>query len=239
MDLAKATGAVGMSRGAELERDLPLVPLVLGVVYLLLWIALAAAPWDRFDWLLENLLVFAAVPWLIHNYRRCPLTSLSCVCLFIFLSLHAVGAHYTYSRMPLGDMARDAWGLSRNHYDRLVHFSFGLLVSIPVLEMQSQIARLKSWWSYMLPVAVTLSLSAIYEIIEWMVALVVDPDAGNLYLGTQGDEWDAQKDTALALAGAILSMTYAYLADQRGRPLHMNRCPVEPGTLRHPAGTTA
>jgi putative membrane protein len=220
----------------ELERQLPLI---LSGVYVALWIALAIAPRDRFDWLLENLLVFAAVPWLIYNNRRCSLTSLSCVCLFIFLSLHAVGAHYTYSRMPLGDVLKEAWGLSRNHYDRVVHFSFGLLVSIPVLEMQSQIARLKSWWSYMLPVAVTLSFSAIYETIEWIVALVVNPDAGNLYLGTQGDEWDAQKDMALALTGAVLSMTYAYVADRRGLPLHMNRCAVEPGTLRHPAGTSA
>jgi putative membrane protein len=152
------------------------------------------------------------------------LSRLAYGCLFAFLVLHAVGAHYTYSQVPFGHEVQRALGLSRNHYDRLVHFGFGLLVSIPILELQSGVALLKSWWSYLLPVTATLSLSALFEIIEGGVAMIVDPAAGNAYLGTQGDEWDAQKDMALALAGALIAMTYAWHADHRGRPIHRNRC---------------
>ena len=70
----------------------------------------------------------------------------------------------------------------------------------------------------------TLSFSAIFELIEWLVSLVVSPDAGNAYRGTQGDEWDAHKDMALALAGALLAMCYAAIADRAGRPIHRDRC---------------
>lgn len=193
---------------------------------------LAIRPVDRFDWFLENLLVFGALPYVVVKYRRSPLSNLAYVCLFAFALLHTVGAHYTYSLVPLGFDLQQSLGLSRNHYDRLVHFSFGLLVSIPALEAQSRVAALKSWWSYMLPVAVTASFSAIFEIIEWLIAMVVDPAAGNAYLGTQGDQWDAQKDMACALVGAVIAMTYAYLADRRGRPMHKNRFASERGALR-------
>ena len=189
----------------------------------MIWLALAIRPVDRVDWLLENLMVFLAVPYVVWRYRHSPLSNVAYVCLFLFGLLHVVGAHYTYSLVPLGYQLQHWFGLARNHYDRIVHFSFGLLVSIPALEAQSRVAVLKSWWSYMLPVAVTASFSAIFEIIEWIIALVVNPAAGNAYLGTQGDEWDAQKDMACAIIGAVIAMTYAHQADRHGRPMHRNR----------------
>ena len=191
--------------------------------FALVWALLAIRPVDRFDWLLENLMVFLGVPYVIWRYRHSPLSNLSYVCLFLFGVLHLVGAHYTYSLVPAGFELQQALGLTRNHYDRIVHFCFGLLVSIPVLEAQSRIAKLKSWWSYMLPVAVTASFSCVFEIIEWVIALLVDPAAGNAYLGTQGDEWDAQKDMAVAIVGAVIAMTYAHFADRRGHPMHRDR----------------
>jgi putative membrane protein len=201
-------------------------PLVLLAVFVAVWAWLALDPVDRFDWFLENLLVFVGVPLLVLHWRRCPLSRLAYACLFVFLLLHSVGAHYTYSLVPIGFDAAERFDLTRNHYDRLVHFGFGLLVSIPVLEVQARLAVLKSWWSYLLPVTLTFSLSGLFEIIEWVIALLVDPAAGAAYLGTQGDEWDAQKDMALALVGALIAMTYAWLADRRGRPMHRNRCAV-------------
>lgn len=199
------------------------LPMVLLAIFVVAWALLAIAPLDRTDWLLENLLVALALPCVIYNFKRSPLSRLSYVCLFVFALLHAVGAHYTYAKVPAGFVVQDWLGLSRNHFDRLVHFAFGLLVSIPALEAQSRVAVLKSWWSYMLPVTVMGCLSALYEIIEWIIAAIVDPAAGAAYLGTQGDEWDAQKDMACAVVGAVIAMTYAYFADRRGRPMHKNR----------------
>jgi putative membrane protein len=176
------------------------------VAYAVWWVFFAVAPKDRFDWVLENLLVFIFVPVLTLTYRRFPLSDLSYVLITLFLALHAVGAHYTYSEVPLGDWARDAFSLTRNHFDRVVHWSFGLLLAYPVREVFLRIARTRGFFAYWLPLDVTLAFSALYEIVEWAVAATVDPAAGDAYLGTQGDVWDAQKDMALAGLGALLAM---------------------------------
>ena len=102
--------------------------------YLLWWSALAISPLDRSDWLLENLLVFILIGALVATYRLFPLSNASYLLLTVFLTLHAVGAHYTYAKVPLGFWMQDAFDLSRNHFDRIVHFAFGLLVGYPVRE---------------------------------------------------------------------------------------------------------
>jgi putative membrane protein len=203
-------------------------PLALLVAFLIVWIALAVAPSDRLDWFLENLLVFVSIPLLWLNHRRCPLSRVSYLALTIFLMLHAIGAHYTYAEVPLGRIVGSKLGFTRNHFDRVVHFSFGLLASVPILEVQSRVARIKKPWGHLLPVAIVGAFSAHYEILEWCVAMIVAPDAGNAYLGTQGDTWDAQKDTLCALSGAVVAMAYAFVVDH-ARPrsaVHEDRCRV-------------
>lgn len=101
---------------------------------------------------------------------------------------------------------KDWFGFNRNHFDRVVHFSFGLLMAYPIREVFLRVAHTKGFFSYYLPFDVTLAFSGAYEIIERLVAVLVSPDAGDAYLGTQGDVWDAQKDMALAAAGAVLCM---------------------------------
>jgi uncharacterized membrane protein YjdF len=107
---------------------------ILATVYGVIWLATAIAPVNRFDWFLENLLVFAFVGLLAATYRAFPLSDLSYTLIAVFLSLHAVGAHYTYSESPMGVWLQEAWDLERNHYDRLVHFVFGLLFCYPLRE---------------------------------------------------------------------------------------------------------
>jgi putative membrane protein len=183
------------------------------VAFLVVWIALAIAPSDRMDWLLENGPTFVAVPLAVAGYRRHRLSDRAYVQATIFLVLHTVGAHYTYSEVPVGAWARDAFGLTRNHYDRVVHFLFGLLMLRPIRELgfrtghaPGPVARV-----YFTVAGVAL-WSLVYEVVEWAVASVADPAAGTAYLGTQGDQWDAEKDMALALLGGIL----AALDDARG-----------------------
>ena len=190
----------------------------LAASYALVWIITAIRPIDRGDWLIENLLVFAAIPVLILTYRRLPLSDASYFLLAIFLALHAIGAHYTYAKVPLGDWMKQALAWDRNHFDRLVHCSFGLLLLVPIREVLMRTASVRGFWSYALPITVVVSASGFFEIVEAIVAQIVSPELGTAYLGTQGDEWDAQKDMAAAVAGAALSTVFlAAIATLRGR----------------------
>jgi putative membrane protein len=179
---------------------------LLAAAYAVVWIITAIRPIDRGDWFIENLLVFAAVPVLILTYRRLPLSDSSYLLLAIFLALHAVGAHYTYAKVPLGDWMKEALAWDRNHFDRLVHCLFGLLLLIPVREVLIRTVGARGFWSYALSFTVIVSASGFFEIVEAIVAQIVSPELGAAYLGTQGDQWDAQKDMAVAVAGALCSI---------------------------------
>lgn len=183
--------------------------------FVVLWAALAIAPWYRQDWLLENILVAVLVPTGLVIARYFRLSDLSYTLITLFLILHITGAHYTYEKVPFGETLSAWFGASRNHYDRVVHFSFGLLLAYPIREMFLRIASVRGFWGYVLPLDVTLSCSAIFEIFEWLVAAVVNPQAGLAYLGSQGDIWDAQKDMALAGLGALITMTIIALINWR------------------------
>jgi putative membrane protein len=181
------------------------VPVILLAAYGVIWLVLAVNPVSRQDWFLENLLVFAAVPLLWVTRRRWRFSNLSYLLITVFLTLHALGAHYTYSLTPPGDWLRDGLQLGRNHYDRLVHLAFGSLLTLPVWEMLRGVAGLRSGPASLLSLSVILAGSGLYEILEAVVAMIVDPDLGAAYTGTQGDEWDAQKDMLLALTGALMA----------------------------------
>jgi len=175
--------------------------------YGLLWTVLAISPHDRQDWLLENLLALAAVGTLLLTYRRFQFSTLSYLLITAFFSLHAVGAHYTYAEVPFGFWLQQQLGLSRNPFDRLVHFAYGLLLVYPLREVLIRLVGAGTFWSYYLPVSGMLAQSALFEIVEAVVAQVVSPELGTAYLGTQGDEWDAQKDMMAAFSGALVTMT--------------------------------
>lgn len=174
------------------------------------WLALAISPWYRQDWLLENVIVFVAVPMLVWSHRRLRFSNFAYTCLFIFLVLHEIGAHFTYSEVPWREWFQSLGGgeppapMGRNHYDRFVHFSYGLLVLPAVWELIEARMSPQGVWRWLMPVFFVLSHSVIYEMIEWIAAVVFGGDLGVAYLGTQGDEWDAQKDMALATSGAVL-----------------------------------
>ncbi len=179
--------------------------------YGLLWTWLAIGPVNRRDWLLENLLAFALVLLLTLTYRRFQLSTLSYCLITFFMTLHAVGAHYTYAEVPLGFWLQDLWSLSRNPFDRIVHFAYGALLAYPVREVLMRLAGVRGLWSYSLSVSLILAQSGLFEIIESIVAALVSPELGNAYLGTQGDEWDAQKDMAAAFGGAVLAMGFTFV----------------------------
>lgn len=178
--------------------------------YVVIWIFLAIDPVDRHDWFLENVLAVGLVIVLVATYRRFPLSDLSYIFLTVFMTLHAIGAHYTYSKVPLGFWMQEWWGLERNHFDRIAHFSFGLLLAYPLRELFLRRVNVRGFWAYYLPISGILALSGFFEIIESWVALLVRPELGEAYLGTQGDEWDAQKDMTVAVIGAFLTIMLTY-----------------------------
>ena len=196
---------------------------LLAAIFAVVWIALAIKPSHRDDWALENALVvvFALALWVSH--RRLVLSRLSYTLIFLFLCLHEVGAHYTYAEVPYDDWARaltgrsldEAMGWERNHFDRLVHFMYGLLLAYPLRELFLRVADARGFWGYFLPLDVTLATSAMFELFEWAAAEFFGGDLGAAYLGSQGDIWDAQRDMALAGSGALIAMLVTALINYR------------------------
>ncbi len=189
------------------------------IVWLILvWIVTAIDPLYPRDWLLENLLVFIWSAILVSTYRRFQFSDLSYGLFILFICMHLVGAHYTYAETPFGFWIQDWFGFERNHYDRIVHFSFGLLLAYPMREILLRTSGSRPAWSYFITVNFVVAFSAVYEIIEAITAVLVSPELGAAYLGTQGDEWDAQKDAGLAFAGSIIAMliTWLRVRDQAG-----------------------
>jgi putative membrane protein len=186
----------------------------LAAVFAVVWILLALHPYDRPAWALENALVVVFVGAIALSYWAFPLSRVSYTLIFVFLCLHEVGAHYTYAQVPYDDWVQaafgirlnDVFGFRRNHFDRLVHFSYGALIAYPVREMFLRIANVRGFWGYFLPLDLTMSTSMLFELFEWMAAEWFGGDLGPTYLGMQGDPWDAQKDMALASLGALVVM---------------------------------
>jgi putative membrane protein len=187
---------------------------VLAIVYAIWWVMMAIEPYDRSDWLLENVLVFVAAGVLVFTYKSFPLSRVSYTCIFVFLMLHTLGSHYTYAKVPYDEWLPFLAG-GRNHFDRLVHFLYGLLLAYPIREMFLRIGNVRGFWGYFLPLDLTMSTSALYELIEWGAAVAVGGELGAAYLGTQGDVWDAQKDMALASLGALISMCLTAMVNRR------------------------
>jgi putative membrane protein len=192
--------------------------------YAIVWGFMAYHPVHPDDWLLENILAVLGVAFFVFTYSSFPLSNLSYIPLTVFMILHAIGAHYTYAETPIGDWMAPLFGWERNNFDRVVHFSFGLLLAYPVRELYYRVVGARGIWGIVLPVNLMISLSGIYELFEWGAAVVVDPSAGTAFLGSQGDPWDAQKDMALASLGAAITMAITFVVLMIKNPQFGSEC---------------
>ncbi len=180
--------------------------LVLLALDALLLVALGIRPKaDRFTWLMEVAPVLLAAAALAIAWPRFRFTRLTTR----FIALHAVvlivGGYYTYAEVPLGFWVRDAFGLSRNHYDRLGHFFQGFVPALVVREFLLRLSPLRPGkLTFFLTTCVCLAISALYELIEWWTAVAQGASA-DAFLGSQGDPWDAQADMLMCLVGALLA----------------------------------
>lgn len=176
-------------------------------VYIFIWIIMAINPRYPADWLLENVLIFIFFPFVFLMDKKYNYTFLSIFFLLIFTSLHSLGAHYTYAEMEYFNSITQFFGFERNHFDRLVHFLFGLLVFRILFEMIMESTKnVKS--ALLFTLSLLVSISAIYELLEWLAVVILYPDLGMAFLGTQGDIWDAHKDTLAATIGALINVAF-------------------------------
>ena len=178
----------------------------LGLTVLLALLASGIAPYDRATWLLEVAPVLLAAPILALTYPRFPLTRL----LYVLIALHALvlilGGAYTYARVPAGFWVQDWLELSRNPYDKLGHFAQGLVPALIAREilLRGRYVTQRRMLAF-LAICVAMAISAVYELIEWWVALIAGQGAVE-FLGTQGDPWDTQSDMFFALLGASFGL---------------------------------
>jgi putative membrane protein len=180
----------------------------MGLVVLGLLVLSGLHPHERGTWLMEVAPIFLALPLLVWSWYRFPLSSL----LYVLIALHAiillVGGAWTYARVPLGFFFQDALHLARNPYDRLGHFAQGLVPALIAREVfvRRRIVR-PGVWTAVLAIAIALSISLLYELVEWGAAISLGQGA-DAFLGTQGDPWDTQSDMGMALVGALVAMLF-------------------------------
>lgn len=188
-------------------------------------LASGLAPLDRADWLVENVLPVALLLTLALTGRRWRFSLPAYLAIVMLLAIHELGAHFTYAKVPYdawlgaltGHSLNTAMGWQRNQFDRLVHLSYGLLFVWPIRELLQRQARLNGASLALCAVAMVLATSALYELFEWVGGQYLGDDRAQAFLATQKDPWDAQKDMALALAGACACLVIQQLA-ARNRP---------------------
>ena len=172
---------------------------------------------DRLTWLMETVPVMIAVPVLLLTHSRFPLTIVTVRLIAIFALILIVGGHYTYADNPLFSWIQQEWDLARNHYDRLGHFVQGVVPAMLAREVLLRCSPLQQGkWLFFLVCCVSLAISACYEFIEWWAALL-NAQAAEAFLGTQGDHWDTQWDMLLALSGSIIAQLF--LASRQDRQI--------------------
>ena len=190
-------------------------PLVLLYIFIAAFVVLGIAPADRLVWFAESVLVVVALPIFILTFRNLRFSNLSYTALFLFLVLHAIGAHFTYTEVPLLECLQ----VGRNPYDRIVHFMYGFLMAPLAVELLAAKAPPRGIWVYLLPVLFLSSHAAIFEVIEWAFVAMLGPEQAEQYLCMQGDVWDAQKDMILAMVGAALGVAVVLEMNRRRRSM--------------------
>lgn len=201
-----------MARGAQADaaalRRHARLPLALLALLAVICVAtLWAPPAGRTSWALEvgpGLIEIAA---LAATFRRRPLSHWIYVGVFLHVLVLIYGGYYTYALTPLGNWAKEAFGWSRNHYDRVGHVALGVFPVFLARELLLRTSPLgRGKWLVALSVSLVFSFAAFWELLEWWVTLLVASDVGQAFLGSQGDVWDAQWDMLLALLGAFASL---------------------------------
>jgi putative membrane protein len=214
---AKMTApSASYSAAAALKRHAHLPLVLLGVLTLICVATLWRPPAGRTSWFLEVTPGLLMVLALGVVYRRMPLSHWVYAGVFCHVLILIYGGYYTYALTPLGNWAKDAFHLSRNHYDRIGHVALGVFPAFMTREILLRRTPLgRGGWLAFLTVCVVFAFAAFWELLEWWTTLIVASDTGSAFLGSQGDVWDAQWDMFLALLGAIAALLIGSRAHDR------------------------
>ena len=200
---------IEVKSGAEIESGKFLKYLMIG--YAVLFTVLAFNPIDRMTWLAENLTVWIVLAVLIGLYLGGVVFSrMAYALMFIFIYLHTIGGHWTFALVPF-DWVTDFFGFSRNHFDRLAHFSVGFYAFAMAEWLWHKKSVTNRFLLFTYPIFAIATIAMSYKIIEWIYAATSDPEAGIAYLGSQGDIWDAQKDMLADTLGAITAVVLFFM----------------------------
>jgi len=182
-------------------------PIILLVTYIVIWTLLAISPKYRSVWIAESILTVLFIGFLIFTYKKFKFSNFSYTLIFIFMILHSIGGHYSYNDTPLFNWIQTEFDLSRNHYDRVIHFLFGLLFFVPTYEFISRKLKVGGRWGLFMTFLVLTALKGSFEVIEYGYLIVTRGSEliGSNYVGMQGDQWDAQKDIFLGMLGGIVT----------------------------------
>ncbi len=188
----------------------PRFPLVLlGLLLPVFAFTLFTTSEGKLNWLLEVGPGLIGIAVLLGFWRRFPMSNFVYLGVFVHVLILVYGGYYTYAKAPLGEWMREAFHFHRNHYDRIGHFAFGFFPVFTIREVFMRVKALAlkpSGWLNFILVAVVLGLAASYEFLEWWAALLLDPEGGDKFLGSQGDIWDAQWDMLFAGIGATVGL---------------------------------
>lgn len=192
-------------------------PKILFALYLLLFFALAANPYDRTVWFAENLPIMLIVGILVFLYwKGIQFSNTAYILMSFLIAMHTIGGHYTFARVPFGWVTQ-LFGFERNQYDRFAHVTVGFY-AFAMAEAATRHKLTKNrWTAFFFSLAVIMAVAAGYEIFEWQFAVLGDPNAGIAVLGSQGDEWDAQKDMLLDTLGALLALGLFFWKEKANR----------------------
>ncbi|MCD4666191.1 DUF2238 domain-containing protein [archaeon] len=191
-------------------------PKFLLFVFLIIWILLAINPWYRNVWFYENIPTVIFTLFFVLTYNKFKFSNFSYTLIFIFLVLHTLGSHYSYTHIPLYSFIQNLFDLSRNSYDRIVHFLFGFVFVIPSYEFISRKLKVKKFWAYLLALFAIAALHSYYEVIEMIVIVMTNNESLWLnYFGTQGDVWDPQKDMFVGFIGSLLAGLILLIKNRR------------------------
>lgn len=189
------------------------LPEALAAVFVVMFVLLGIAPYDRAVWFLECTPVVAIFLLLAGTARKFRFSDAAYLLMAVWLFWHTVGGHYTFSRVPFGAIT-DTFGFSRNHFDRVGHFSVGFYAyALAELLMRRRLAG--PVVSVLFGLFAVMAVAAGWEILEWLVAVAEGGDAGHAFLGSQGDEWDAQKDMLADTLGAVCALALFRLYGRR------------------------
>jgi len=180
-------------------------PKKLFLIFLLIWIITFINPPSRIDNLIENIIVFIFLPIVLLSYYKFRLSNFSYFLIFIFGVLHITAAHYGYWNTPWGNWFKDVLDWERNHYDRMVHFLFGFLMTPVFVDLLKKYLPSNRLMAGVFVFGVIFSIGSFYEIAEFVAGLLLKPEAGLSFLGFQGDIWDTQKDMIMQGTGSVLS----------------------------------